>query len=101
VLKSIDKSYQVAHLAIKQKIICSIFLGKLIFENNKFRTNRINSVVELITHKNSKLFGHKKGLNEKSIIQSSGGYWIIIEPIYPGFTDFKQFKVLNNKIIDY
>jgi site-specific DNA recombinase len=71
VLKSIDKSYQAADLAIKQKIIGSIFPEKLIFENNKYRTNRINSVVGLITQRNNKLLGHKKGLKENLFFQSS------------------------------
>ena len=70
VLKKIDYSYEKADL-LKHKIIGSIYPEKLIFENKKYRTKRINSVVELITHKNSKLLGHKKRLNENLIIQSS------------------------------
>jgi len=60
VLKKIDYSYEKADLLVKHKIIGSIYPEKLIFENKKYRTKRINSVVELITHKNSKLLGHKK-----------------------------------------
>jgi site-specific DNA recombinase len=86
VLKKIDYTFETADLPVKQKIIGSICPEKLFFENKKYRTKRINSVVALIAVKNSKLFGHKKGLNEKSIIQSSNVVMIGIEPTTQGFS---------------
>jgi site-specific DNA recombinase len=50
-LLNLDKYYQSRATDIKQRIICSIFPEKLIFENNTFRTPRINRAVELICNK--------------------------------------------------
>ncbi|MDB5274693.1 MAG: resolvase [Chitinophagaceae bacterium] len=80
ILKSIDRAYESADLVIKQKIIGSIFPEKLIFENNQYRTKSINRAVALIAQNNSKLLGHKKGLNENLIIQSSNVGPVGIEP---------------------
>jgi site-specific DNA recombinase len=59
-LLNLDKYYQSRATDIKQRIICSIFPEKLIFENNTFRTPRINRVVELICNKQAACDGIKK-----------------------------------------
>ena len=46
--KNLDRLYSEGDLTIKQQIIGSIFPEKIIFENYKPRTARINSVVSLI-----------------------------------------------------
>lgn len=48
VLRNLSRYYDKATLAVKQKIIGSIYIGKLIFEENKFRTIEINEVVARI-----------------------------------------------------
>jgi site-specific DNA recombinase len=71
VLKCIDGAYKSGDLAIKQKIIGSIFPEKLFLGPDGYRTKSVNRAVGLIVQKNSKLLGHKKGLNENLLIQSS------------------------------
>jgi DNA invertase Pin-like site-specific DNA recombinase len=46
--KNLDRLYFEGDLAVKQQIIGSIFPEKIIFENYKPRTTRVNSVVSLI-----------------------------------------------------
>jgi site-specific DNA recombinase len=48
-LKNIDKHFVEADLAGKQHIIGSIFVEKLIFENNHYRTTKENEAIALIT----------------------------------------------------
>lgn len=51
--------YEQASTAIRKKILGSIFTGKLIFENGKYRTTGLNAAVALIG-KFQQEFGHKK-----------------------------------------
>jgi site-specific DNA recombinase len=71
-LKNIDRYYTSAELEVKQKIISSIYPGKLIFENNAFRTNRISEVVKLISVTPSELETKKERLTITNDNQSSG-----------------------------
>ena len=48
-LTHLPKYYDSADLIAKQQIIGSIFSEKLIFENNSFRTTKLNTAVELIS----------------------------------------------------
>ncbi len=47
-LSNIDKIYDVADISTKQHIIGSVFPEKLIFENNKCRTTKIEDAVALL-----------------------------------------------------
>jgi site-specific DNA recombinase len=47
-LSNIDSLYRLANTDTKQKIISSIFPEKLVFEKNKYRTNRLNEIVSLL-----------------------------------------------------
>lgn len=69
-LKNIDSAYKRANLEIKQRIIGSIFPGKLIFEENKYRTTKVNEVVSLMCLNNSELEGNEKG-HKKNNFQMS------------------------------
>lgn len=51
--------YERASAAVKKKILGSIFTGKLIFENENYRTTGLNEAVALIGHFQQE-FGHKK-----------------------------------------
>ena len=51
--------YEKASTTVKKKILGSIFTGKLIFEDGKYRTTGLNEAVSLIWHFQQE-FGHKK-----------------------------------------
>ena len=57
----LPKYYDSADLIAKQKIIDSIFSEKLVFENNSFRTTKLNTAVELICRTGMSFKGSKKG----------------------------------------
>ena len=59
-LKEIDKIYKDTNAQGKQNIIGSIFPERLIFENNQYRTPKLNSVVSLICNNNGRSKGSKK-----------------------------------------
>ncbi|MDR0228734.1 MAG: recombinase family protein [Flavobacteriaceae bacterium] len=54
-LTDLDVIYKNSSTEIKRKILCSIFEGKLIFENKKYRTIKYNEAVNLIVSKNKGL----------------------------------------------
>jgi DNA invertase Pin-like site-specific DNA recombinase len=56
-IKNLVGFYEQADVEIKKKLIGSIFTGKIYFENNNYRTTKINEAIELI-------FNIDKGLNE-------------------------------------
>ncbi len=68
-LKNLDKYYLEKDTAIKQRIISSIFPSKLIFENRKYRTEEINSLIPLVC-KQSKVFqrGKKRKHADNSVL---------------------------------
>lgn len=59
-LKEIDKVYKDANKEGKQHIIGSVFPERLIFENNQYRTPKLNSVISLICNNNGQSKGGKK-----------------------------------------
>jgi hypothetical protein len=59
-ISAIDKYYDQSDLEIKQLIIGSIFPGKLIYDENKFRTKRLNEFFELICLNDNELQTKKK-----------------------------------------
>jgi site-specific DNA recombinase len=59
-LSTLDTYYDARNTITKQRIVGSIFPEKLIFENNKYRTPRINEVVDLICRKDKPFGGEKK-----------------------------------------
>ncbi len=58
-LQNLDKYYRKKDTAIKQRVISSIFPSKLIFENRKYRTIEINSLIPLVCVQ-SKIFWRAK-----------------------------------------
>ena len=48
ILSHLDVYYQEAMPAVQKKLLGSIFPGKLVFENGKYRTTELNKAVELI-----------------------------------------------------
>jgi len=60
-LKNLERYYKEADISVKQKMIGSIFPGKLIYEDKKYRTPKINSVLALLTKNINNLGEIKKG----------------------------------------
>ena len=60
-LKDLPSFYSEASLDVQQRIIGSIFPESLSFSENKYRTSRINSVVELICNINKPFERNEKG----------------------------------------
>lgn len=77
-LQSLPKYYEDSDTAIKQRIIGSVFPEKLIFENNEYRTPKINEVVSLICNVGAGLESKKKGkaalINKPSLRVTSKGF---------------------------
>lgn len=71
-LKDIDNIYSNANTEGKQRIIDSVFPEKLIFENNRYRTPRLNKVVSLICNDNKPSKGNKKGKHYFNDVLSCG-----------------------------
>lgn len=59
-LKNIDNIYKTADTENKQRIIGSIFPERLIFENKKYRTPKLNRVVSLICSNEGRFKGGEK-----------------------------------------
>lgn len=64
-LRGLDKFYEEGDLEVKQLIISSIFPEKLVYEENQYRTNRINEVVSRICLNGNQLDENKKTLNRE------------------------------------
>lgn len=61
-LRNLPRYYQSSSLPVKQKIIGSIYTGKLIFEKNEYRTTELNEVVDVIRKLGAGSGGAKKRL---------------------------------------
>jgi site-specific DNA recombinase len=59
-LSNVDTIYHVADVKTKQEIIGSIFPNKLIFENKKYRTNKLEDAISLLCFGNNTLNECKK-----------------------------------------
>ncbi len=59
-LKVIDKIYLTSSTENKQRIISSIFPEKLIYENNKYRTAKLNLAVLNLCSNNKRFKGEQK-----------------------------------------
>ncbi|TDI78296.1 MAG: hypothetical protein E2O79_11810 [Caldithrix sp.] len=64
-LKDLYRYYLKSNIAVKQKIISSIFPEKLIYQDKKYRTRKINEALSLLTY-NINHLGQSK--NEKAIV---------------------------------
>jgi hypothetical protein len=60
-LTHMDIYFQKAPLDVKRKMLGSIFPGKLIFQDGKYRTERMNPALMLILQKTSELQNEKTG----------------------------------------
>ncbi len=79
-LKDIDNVYKNASTEGKQHIIGSIFPERLVFEKNKYRTPKLNTVVTLICFNNKPSKGVKKEKHAKTGVLSKGVGPLGIEP---------------------
>jgi site-specific DNA recombinase len=61
ILLNLDTYYTQRDTVVKQRIVSSIFPEKLIFENNSYRTPKINSIIPLICRMDKASKGNKKG----------------------------------------
>jgi site-specific DNA recombinase len=84
-LSNIDRYYNMADIQVKQKIIGSIFPEKLIFENNKCRTAKINEVVGLICSDSN---GFGVGKKRKHTISDMLSCSVVPPGIEPGTQGF-------------
>ncbi len=70
-LKNLDKYYSKSNIAVKQKIISSIFPEKLIYQDKKYRTTKINQALSLLTNN---INGLGLTINKKAIISNGSSY---------------------------
>ena len=61
IVENIDIYYNEGDEKTKQKIIGSIFPEKLVYDENDYRTNRVNELVKLLTSDTSSFMESKKG----------------------------------------
>jgi len=72
ILLNIDTYYTQRDTTVKQRIVSSIFPEKLIFENNTYRTPKINNVIPLICRLDKAFKGNKKGKDNFFVYPSLG-----------------------------
>ena len=82
-LKNLHKGFEMADTAKKQQMVGVIFPEKLIFENNAFRTKKVNSVIEIICRKIGDCGTNRKGLALKFERQSHKVIPMGLEPMTP------------------
>ena len=82
-LKNVDGYFENANTEVKQKIVCSIFTEKLVFENSQYRTPVFNEVVSLIMQENNELQKIKKGSDQNNLMTSRLVVRTGIEPVLP------------------
>ena len=76
-LKNLDQLYFKAEIRNKQRIISSIFPGKLIFDGEKCRTQRLNEAISLIINTDNTFNKNKTGQKENisllsGLVESAG-----------------------------
>jgi len=85
VLSHVDVYFQQGSIELKQKILGSIFPGKLVFEKGKYRTSGLNPALALILQKNSNLENEKP---ENSFFVKC---LPVVCPCADSFRTFKEF----------
>ncbi len=91
-LVNLDTYYKAKNTEVKQKIIGSVFPEKLYFENNEYRTTKLNEAVVLLC-KTDKGLGKKKGGKKTDFSASS------LRVVPPGIEPGTQgFSVLCSTI---
>lgn len=60
-LQNLPSKFQNSSLEVQQRILSSIFPGKLVYSENKVRTTKINEVVQLFTNTSAGFSRNKKG----------------------------------------
>lgn len=81
-LKDLPSKFTDAGLDVQQKIISSIFPGKLIFSKNKVRTSQVNEVVTLFASIGKPVGRNKKG---QFCVKSELSHQVTLPGIEPGF----------------
>ncbi len=71
-LSNLESTYQQTDTATKQHIVSSIFPSKLIFDNNKVRTLKMNRVMSMICSNDKTLKGSKKRKHTEFGVLSCG-----------------------------
>jgi site-specific DNA recombinase len=69
-LRNLPQYYVSASLPLKQKIVGSIYPEKLIFENNAYRTTKVNEAIELICRTTKGYSQKEKGLLKNKLEKS-------------------------------
>ncbi len=82
-LKNLHKGFEMADTKAKQQMVGVIFPEKLVFEDNAFRTKRVNGVIEMICRKIGDSGTKKKGLALKFQNQSHKVIPMGLEPMTP------------------
>ena len=70
-LKNLDRYYLKSNIAVKQKLISSIFPEKLIYQDKKYRTTEINEALSLLTNNINRL---GLPINKRAIISNGSSY---------------------------
>lgn len=78
IVLNLDKYYDTKSTEVKQKIVGSVFPEKLYFEENEYRTTKLNEAVEILC-KTDKGLGQKKGGKKTELSVSS------LRVVPPGF----------------
>ena len=81
VLTNVDKYFIAKNTDVKQKIVGSMFPEKLVFENNEYRTPKLNKAVEILCKTSKDFKGTKKGKNLQFVNSSLGVTPIGFEPM--------------------
>lgn len=107
-LRKLEDYYKPVAIEVKSKLVCSIFPGRLIFSEKKYRTPRVNEVFSLIT-KNINHLGIQKKQKAVKIdslhhmaslkVQLSNSFFVDLkklfelEPVLPvQYIDFNRYK---------
>ena len=80
VLTNVDKYFIAKNTDVKQKIVGSMFPEKLVFENNEYRTPKLNKAVEILCKTSKDFKGTKKGKNLQFVNSSLGVIPLGFEP---------------------
>ena len=88
--KNLDNFFEKGTTKTKQKILSSILDGKLIFQEDNYRTPKLKEVISLITSKSLTLRALKSKKGESELTSSRLVPWAGIEPALPKKLDFES-----------
>jgi len=91
-IKHLPYYYKSASVELKHKIVGSIFSDNLIFDGSSYRTERVNTILELIC---SESIGYRKGKKEKTSFSRGQSNWAP-----PNVLFSNQLKEDLNRLVD-